>query len=168
MRPKRSPPDDGFAFGVAALSSDCSAFAPLVSAGLEIRLNRSLPAVTAGCDAPKRLEPPPNAEDAGLAGVAFSGLAMASSSSTSPVGICDWENEKDDFDVCSFCQPLSTLAPEASPPVVGAGEALLKDAQPSAFGASAGLLNSEVLPWKGDGLFCSVLGWGANKLLVAC
>jgi len=42
----------------------------------------------------------------------------------------------------------------------------LKEAHPSDFGASAGLLNSELLPWKGDWLLCSVLGWGANKLLV--
>lgn len=44
----------------------------------------------------------------------------------------------------------------------------MKDAHPSAFGASAGLLNIELLPWNGDGLFCSVLCWGANKLLVVC
>jgi hypothetical protein len=34
----------------------------------------------------------------------------------------------------------------------------LKEAHPSAFGASAGLLNIELFPWTGDGLFCSVLG----------
>ena len=93
---------------------------------------------------------------------------MVSSSSTSPVGICDAENEKVGFDVCSFCQPLNTLAPEASPPGVAAGDALLNEAHPSAFGASAGLLNIELPPWNGDGLFCSVLCWGANKLLVVC
>jgi hypothetical protein len=93
---------------------------------------------------------------------------MASSSSTSPVGIWSCEKEKEVFEVCSFCHPLSTLAPEASPPAVGAGEVVLKDDHPSAFGVSAGLLNSEVLPEKSDGLFCSVLGLGANKLLVVC
>jgi hypothetical protein len=169
MRPNRSPPDEFDTLGVATLSVDCSMFAAVVSAGLEIRLKRSLPALTAGCEAPNRLEPPPNDADADAdwAGVAFSGLAMASSSSISPVGICDCEKVNEGFDVCAFCQPLSTLAPEASPLTVGAGEALWKEAQPFDSGA-AGLLKREVLPEKGDWVFCSVLGWGAKRLLVAC
>jgi hypothetical protein len=65
MRLKRSPPDDVGAFGVAALSVDCSALVPFVSVGLEIRLKRSLPVVAAGFEPPKRFEPPPKAEDAG-------------------------------------------------------------------------------------------------------
>lgn len=84
-RPKRSPPDDVGAFGVAALSAGCSVGVVPVSAGFEIRLKRSfpaeaagcevpvsvgfeirlkrsLPAGAAGCEVPKRFEPPPKAE----------------------------------------------------------------------------------------------------------
>jgi hypothetical protein len=65
IRLNRSPPDEVGAFGVAVLSVECSVVAPFVSVGLEIRLKRSLPGVAAGCEAPKRLEPPPKADDAG-------------------------------------------------------------------------------------------------------
>jgi hypothetical protein len=154
MRLKRSPPD---ALGVAELSVGCSVFDEAVSAGFEVRLKRSPPTLAAGFEAPKRFEVLLKVEGACWACVGFSGLSIASSSPSSVV-ICDCENEKVGFEVCSFCQPLNTLVPGASPLVGAAGEALLNDDHPSAFGASVGLLNSDEPPWKGDGLFCSVLG----------
>jgi hypothetical protein len=155
IRLKRSPPD---ALGVAELSVGCSVFDEVVSVGFETRLKRSLPALAAGCEAPKMFEVL-LLKVVGACGacVGFSGLSMASSSPSSVV-ICVAENEKAGLEVCSFCQPLSTLVPAASPLVAGAGEALLKVDHPSAFGASVGLLKSDEPPWKGDGLFCSVLG----------
>jgi len=153
IRLKRSPPD---ALGVAELSVGCSVFDEGVSVGFEARLKRSLPALAAGCEAPKMFEVLLNVGACGAC-VGFSGLSMASSSPSSVV-ICDAEKEKAGFEVCSFCQPLSTLVPGASPLVAAAGDALLNDDHPSAFGASVGLLKSDEPPWKGDGLFCSVLG----------
>lgn len=118
-------------------------FDEVVSVGFEMRPKRSLPGVAAGCEAPKMFEALLNVEGAC---VGFSGLSMASSSPSSVV-ICDCENENAGFEVCSFCQPLSTLVPGASPPLVAAdGEALLNEAHPSDLGASGGLLNSDEPP----------------------
>lgn len=112
------------------------------TSGLLIRLKRSPPAAGFGVAAgpPKSVEAPENADCAG-----FSGFSVVSSSSSSPgCAACEAVNGVNDFVACSFCQPLKTLSPPDAaaelPFVVAAGgEPLLKAAQPSILGASAGL-----------------------------